>query len=450
MLIEAGMTGDTVLFVDYLARTRAIVTRFPDDWSAWSEYADNLHHWGPMIGVTNTEMRAALQRTVDLNPRLVPYLEHLLDASLGHDSAQAANVVEALTALGVYTRLSAELGHDASMGTRLALSAGAGLPVPLRDSFALAIAGSTDWLHRVFASTSLYTHGYPAAQIELNRRLLAVAPHDSLAGFTWEGMASAWAARGAWDSTLAAYQHAVSLGTRNISPVSLYAIAASGTWLGALDLARAVEQRAAAVKSLDRLLPGDATRRERAMLAWADGILAAHRRDLPELKEARARLQQSGANAAPFMERSLAGLELELRGARQAAAESLAVLDLAATDADISRYHDPYARSITHLAASQLMLEKGDTGRALKLLAWHEANIPASYEGIRSQIFAGLAYYGLARIEEAQGKDDLACEHYEQFLRRYDMPPPAHQYLVDNAKASLRKLSGQDDSPATN
>ena len=451
MLIEADMTGDTVPFVDYLARYRAIVTRFPDDWSAWSEYADKLHHWGPMIGVTNSEMRAALQRTVDLNPRLVPYLEHLLDASLGHDSAQAANVVEALTALGVYARRSAERGDDASMGARLALSAGAGLPVPLRDSFALAIAGSTDWLTRVFASTSLDMHGYPAAQIELNRRLLAVAPHDSLAGFTWEGTAQAWAARGAWDSTLAAYQHAVSLGTRNISPVSLYTIAASGTWLGALDMARAVEQRAAAVKSLDRLPPGEPpTRRERAMLAWADGILAAHRRDLPELKEARERVRLSDSRETAFLERSLAGFELQLRGARKAAAESLAVLDLAATDLEISGRHNPYARSITHLAASQLMLEQGDTSRALKLLAWHEAYIPASYEGIRSQIFAGLAYYEMARIEEALGKDDLARDHYEQFLRRYDMPPPAHRHLVDEANAALRRLAGQHDVPATN
>jgi tetratricopeptide (TPR) repeat protein len=451
MLIEADMTGDSVLFVDYLARTRAIVTRFPNDWSAWSKYADVLHHWGPMIGVTNSEMRAALQRTVDLNPRLVPYLEHLLTASLGHDSAQAAKVAEALTALGYYSRLSAERGYDASMGARLELSAGAGLPVSLRDSFALAIARSPDWLVRTFASVRLYAVGYPAAQIELNRRLLALAPHDSLAGFTWVGTAQAWAARGAWDSTLAAYQHAVSLGTRNISPVSLYTMAASGTWLGALDMARTAEQRAAAVKSLDRLPPGEpATRRERAMLAWADGILAAQRRNLPDLKEARERLRQSGASAAPFMERSLAGFELELRGARQAAAESLAVLDLAATDLDISAPHDPYARSITHLAASQLMLEQGDTSRALKLLRWHEAYIPASAEGFRSQIFAGLAYYQLARIEKAQGKDDLAREHYEQFLRRYDMPPPAHRHLVDEAKGALRRMSRQKDTPATN
>jgi hypothetical protein len=63
-------------------------------------------------------------------------------------------------------------------------------------------------------------------------------------------------------------------------------------------------------------------------------------------------------------------------------------------------------------------------------------------------MFAPLAYYELARIEEAQGRNDLARDHYEQFLRRYDLPRPAHQRLVDEAKASLRKLNGLNDASA--
>ena len=97
--------------------------------------------------------------------------------------------------------------------------------------------------------------------------------------------------------------------------------------------------------------------------------------------------------------------------------------------------------SITHLEASRLLLEQGDTSRAVKLLVWHEADIPLSAAPPRSQMFAGLAYYELARIEEAQGRHDLARGHYEQFLRRYDLPAPSHQYLVDGAKAALGRLS---------
>ena len=81
----------------------------------------------------------------------------------------------------------------------------------------------------------------------------------------------------------------------------------------------------------------------------------------------------------------------------------------------------------------------------MKLLFWHQAYVPTSFEPFRSQLFAGLAYYELAQIEEAQGRTDLARDHYQQFLRRYDMPPPAHQYLVDEANAALRRLAGQRD-----
>jgi len=54
------------------------------------------------------------------------------------------------------------------------------------------------------------------------------------------------------------------------------------------------------------------------------------------------------------------------------------------------------------------------------------------------QLFAPFAYYELARIEEAQGRHDLARGHYEQFLRRYDLPGPSHRFLVDEAKVILQ------------
>jgi tetratricopeptide (TPR) repeat protein len=436
LLIELGREV-SLPEVEWAARSRAIADRFPDDWSAWWQYADELLHWGPLIGYTNADARAALQRTVDLNPKLVPMWDHLFDASIGHDSVQAALALKTLTALG-----------NGRKYQRLLLSAGGQLPVPLRDSVAVEVARSPDWIKRALASSGLYIHGYPGAQIELNRRLIALDPHEPLTGFVWEGMAQAWAARGAWDSALVAYQRAASLRTHDVSPVRVYAFAVSGALLGALDTARAVKHRTAAVQYLGRLPPDSAgTKYWQAKLAWADGMVAVLRRDRRGLADARALARNSGGGEAPFMARSLAGFELELAGAKRAAAESLAALDLAATGSEIGVRHDGYARSITHLAASRLLLEQGDTTRALKLLVWHEANIPASAEPFRSQFFAGLAYHELARIEEAQGKNDLARDHYEQFLRRYDMPPPAQQYLVDSAKASLRRLSGQRDTP---
>ena len=155
------------------------MNRFPDDWSAWWNYADDLHHWGPMIGITNAEMRAALQRTVDLNPKLVPMWDHLFDASVGHDSAQAALAVKSLTALGHETEYTAACCFPRAGNSRCHCATASLWRLP----------GPRDWLHRVMASVFSCWRGYPAAQIELNRRLIALAPHDSLTHYVWEGMA---------------------------------------------------------------------------------------------------------------------------------------------------------------------------------------------------------------------------------------------------------------------
>jgi len=65
-------------------------------------------------------------------------------------------------------------------------------------------------------------------------------------------------------------------------------------------------------------------------------------------------------------------------------------------------------------------------------------------------VLSGLVYLERARIEEARGQGDLARSHYEQFLRSYDLPVAAHRHLVEEARAALRRLSGQGDPPPAN
>ena len=278
LLVELDRDGGALREEEYVARLRSIIKRFPDDWSAWWFYADELHHTAPLIGYTNADVRAALQRTVDLNPMLVPMWQHLFDASVGHDSAQAALALKSLTALG----------HD-DQWLRLLFAANGPLPLSLRDSVAVEVAGSTHWLDRILGSVRLLWRGYPAAQIELNRRLVALAPHDSLTYLVWEGTANAWADRGAWDSALVALEHEAAADHREavaqgILPLT-YQMAVAGAWLGGLDPARASERRAAAVKFLARLPPDS---RCRQGLAGARGM---GRRDagLAPARPARAR-----------------------------------------------------------------------------------------------------------------------------------------------------------------
>src|SRR4030095_4507788 len=211
---------------------------------------------------------------------------HLFDASVGHDSSQAALALKSLTALG----------HD-DQYLRLMFAANGPLPVSLRDSVAVEVAGSTHWLDRVMGSARLLWRVYPWAQIELNRRLIALAPHESLTHYVWWTMANAWADRGAWDSALVAFDHLAAADhqgavDQGIFPL-MYQMAVAGAWLGGLDPARASERRAAAAKFLAGLPPDSrGAKVSQARVAWADGMLALLRRDLPGLAEARARLER--------------------------------------------------------------------------------------------------------------------------------------------------------------
>jgi hypothetical protein len=180
-------------------------------------------------------------------------------------------------------------------------------------------------------------------------------------------------------------------------------------------------------------------------LAWADGMLAVLRRDQHGLAAARDSVRQSGAEGAGVLDRSLAAFEMDLRGSRRAAADSLAALALLAGEYSFFGSLDPFTVSVDHLAASRWLLELGDTSRAIKLLSWHEADLPDFEKRLVLRTFAALGYHDLAQIEEAQHRDDLAREHYQQFLRLYDTPVPRLQHLVDEAKAALRRLSGLND-----
>ena len=60
-----------------LALAREITERYPTNWFARMLYADYLFHWGPLLGHSGAETRAALEETVRLNPRFLPGWDHL-------------------------------------------------------------------------------------------------------------------------------------------------------------------------------------------------------------------------------------------------------------------------------------------------------------------------------------------------------------------------------------
>ncbi len=439
-IIEAERTFTMVPFEQHLSSLRDLDARYPDDWSALWFYADHLAHGAPLIGYTSADARDAIRRVVALNPDLVYGWQHLLVASFGQDSATAATAIDTLSRLGFFATESASLGFDERLYNRaiqrLPTTSGQAYRL-LLDS--LAGAAPRTGVGRAFVGVMLYVGGFPGAAVDLENRLLSRSGNsDEDAAIYLKSAAMAWGVRGSFDSLLALRARAAQRLPESVKASDTYRMAVLGAWLGELDVTTAASLRDGAVRMVDHLPAGPTTARQRALVAWADGALAALRHDGSALSAARASLRATGADDSTFLDRSLSALgRLGPPGTPGTGADSLAAIDLGMSEAGGER--DPYAVSVNHLAAATALLAAGDTVRALKETAWPDARL--NNATLVFQLCAAHAHLLRARIEEAQGRRALAIFDYQQFLRRYDSPIPSQRHLVDEAQRSLARLS---------
>ena len=216
-----------------------------------------------------------------------------------------------------------------------------------------------------------------------------------------------------------------------------YRFAVFALWLGAGDriaVATAARATAQAVAGL----PADAhADEERATLAWLNGLVAVTEGDRRGLAAARAAAQRSRAPA--YIVRTLRALALRFGGSAVQLGEALVAADAGEKWDESGPEIRTQVLSINRLAEADAFLAAGDTARAQRLLVWHEAELNNG-DNLTPQLFAPLAYYRLARIEQAQGRFALAREHYHQFLRRYDQPVPNLRPLVEQARSALATI----------
>jgi TolB-like protein len=429
LLVEAGMPDSLIVRLNL---RRAVTQRFPDFWPAWMDYADRLVHVGPEIGTTRADAIAALRRVTALNPRFLPAWEHLAwEFALDQDSASLRPAVEELRRLGYGPASREGYGFDVFPTYELALqwllSWNAGGPVA--DS-----AMRSPWSNWPVVAA-------PAA-IALAQRASGANLPDSVLTLRRLEAAEAWASRGRWDSASTGadrvFQRPVSV-TLEDQQIEGYRLAVIAAWLGALDPDMAQHHHPTAA-FIETLSPG-----ARADLAWADGLLAYARRDRVALTTARNDLRHtSDTLSLAWLDPSLAAFDLDLAGNHPDASRLLAdhVERFAKWGHSHSEIH-PWMTPVTHLTASRWALSMKDTARALRLLAWHEEVPVLDFTSFTSATLEPLAYLEQARIEDAQGDIEAARAHYQQFLRRYDMPMPAHQHLVDEAKSALERLSAE-------
>jgi TolB-like protein len=441
LMVEATMTDS--LSVGY-QRAKAVAAQFPDYWPAWWTLSEHLTHSSPLIGTNGEDMRSALEKTLALNPRMVPAWQHLFWAALWQrDTILSGRIVRELTALRYDSLSRVEQGFDDLAYLRYldALARGGGLT---RDSSLSApgvrqFASMTGPVEPHQFSFLSAQYGFPAAQQLLSRSVLARKPSPAVVAAQHLSVAVAHAARGTWDSALVSLD---SFAARSTDPtVSLYRyrVAVVGTWLGAIEGRVADRYRDAAARETATSAP-----EIQAELAWVDGLLAAARQDRAGIAVARRAIRATGSPQSAHLDRSLAALELSLAGERGRAGDSLVALERERAERGWSRYRSdvhPFLTAIDRLAAARWLLQRGDAAAAAPLLTWHEAfPYPLRITRAANAMVAGLAYLEQARVAAAMGREDLARDYYQRFLWIYDAPTPAHQHLVDEAVSALAKM----------
>ena len=473
LLADAILSARQPSSVRTLGLYEEVTRRFPDYWPGWFLYGDRLVHFGGLLGLPWTRARDAMERATAGNPNLMPAWQHLFLVSVGRDTELPAQCAARLRELGFFPegdrlgeqtfRLLAELSRQDSLPPD---SLGR-----LADSIARYTA-SAERRRRVEIAPTIFMDlgGFPRWQVDQNRRVLALGVNGETAAANLRGIAIAWGARGAWDSALVAIDSAAAVDPGPVSALEAYRLSVLGAWLGVIDAAEARKRQHPAWLALERLpadLPptspaayasgteGRARARALARLAWLDGLLAYSQGDRQGIEQARQALRHLSTISGPdqqnsarvvtsFNDRSLAALELALKGDSVQAGHQLAALEWECAGLWTCGV-DNYDLGVHHLAAARWLRAAGDAPEVTRLLLWHQAFQTGSYWN-GTLIVTALAYLELARIEVARGAAPSAIEHYRQFLRRYDTPMPSERHLVEEARQALARLSRPDRS----
>jgi tetratricopeptide (TPR) repeat protein len=440
LLVDARLAADSVPSTR-LRLLEEVTRRYSDYWPGWLAYGDALVHFGLLHGRGWAEARAALRRSLDASPEIVSAWEHLGWTSAAYDTAAFRESVEQRVRLGYYAgprgaaglradRLLSGLGHDGGQVTP-------GLR-PLADSVARDRAALAFEPFRWSVLREL-GFGFPAAQIDLDRRVLSEALSPEARGEAVRSLALAWATRGAWDSALADADRFVKLGVNPSAASHAYSLAVIGAWLGAIDPAEAVRRGTVAAAALPRL-PDEARPIRRLCLYWLDGVVAFIRHDRAALAEATTALRGLRTRAGDTNAGILAAFALALDGRRAEAGRRLAAIEWEAADwagDDLSRYD----LLLTRLTAARWLAEAGDSDQALRLL--RAADAIGAGKVADTYVLAGPAHLAAARLLEARGDTAGALEGYRQLLRRLDLPSPPLQPMADEARRGLSRLGGR-------
>jgi DNA-binding SARP family transcriptional activator len=473
-----------------VTRLRLLIDQVPNYEPAWWEYADRLVHGGGYLGYTLEDAHAALEKVLALNPRFGPAWDHLLWVAL----------VQGDSATGVRAaHQAAELvGSTATPHSRTLRQ----LRASLFESGSIQAERLDAWVEIVLSSSPgvaedlsvrLLADGFPAKQIQVNRAVRERTTSLALSAALWRGEALAWAARGAWDSTLVAADQWVLArsGAEADAELGAYRLAVAAALLGAVPAAEARRRRSRAGSAIARRSSGStadcvtmlldsvalASGRDggplrcesqvrqatyqRIDLAWLDGLLAYLENDPNGIKTARRALGTDRAGVGlvagpvvspwdslsrPLLDRSLAALLLDAAGDREGAARELVavetdIVDRLAPD-QVSMFH-PLLRAANRLIAATSLQAVGEDAEAVRLLSWHEAIRDQPLTQAWNVSLGTLSLLDRAELAETMGEHDRARRLYTRFLARYDRPVVTLESRVARAEAALARLAAE-------
>jgi serine/threonine-protein kinase len=453
LLVEAWMALDSA--PRQLALLQDVTRRYPDYWPGWFILGDRMFHAGNVLGYDWREIQAVFNHAVLLNPRLRPALQHMWQNSYGKDSVESGRILAKLRdAWSSDTMVDPDHAHIRLL-VRVMQAVAESTDVTNHHSQIMIdslvrnnwpfIRGDPEQSD-VAAWSPFLQLGYPAAQIELNRRTLRLGLDGAPAAAQLRGIAWSWAVRGAWDSALSTMRLALRAkphpaNDQGVTPVDDYALAVLGGWLRGIEPEEAMRRRPAAVSTVQRLDPGDWKSESQWTMAWLDGIAAFARKDRAALERARVESRASGHPLAGFLDRSLAAYGRALRGQRAAAGRELAALQLCTVTRRCGFRIMPSVAT-DRLAAATWLLESGDTAQASRLLTWYES-LQGGWDASYTHVVTPFAYLLRARIDAARGDTLSARTHYGYFLRRFDAPVTTQRYLVTEANTALAQLDGE-------
>jgi serine/threonine protein kinase/TolB-like protein len=439
LLLETGQVKTTS---EHLALLRTITSRFPTYWPGWYDYANYMVHLTPYIGTQPADARAALDRTLQLNPMFGPAWEHLLwVATRQDDSAATRQALRHLEGIGSASafRLNSDLLYYYRLLHYLTASNGVFDPAELRQVAQYVNAYKGPIPARAFG-VGLLEYGFSRATSQLADAVLRMGPRRELAASMWLGTGFAYAGRGAWDSALVAMNHWVRLDEDATAPLLAYGLAVTGGALGGLD--------PNAVRTARPRFPAEAAPpkgEQAAELAWLDGIQGYTSRDPGALNHARQRLQASGSEYVDLLDRSLGSFQLALTGRPDRAAQALAQVEWESAEQGLhngyAQYH-PFFNAVNRLSAAPWLLASGDTAQAVRLLRWYQADLyfPVhQFLATVNQTVEPVALFEQAQIEAALGQTTTAAALYRDFIHRYDLARGNWGAHVEEAIAALER-----------